>query len=107
MAMEKASEAEGGAGAGMGAGMGLMMPAMFACQYCRVKSYLMPDDFFRYALPHATAESQDLVYFPYWRFKGMLFFCGPSGLANRFVDVSHQAIVTPDSRSRSACAVRR
>jgi membrane protease subunit (stomatin/prohibitin family) len=30
MAMEKASDAEGGAGTGMGAGMGLMMPAMFA-----------------------------------------------------------------------------
>ena len=30
MAMEKASEADGGAGEGMGAGMGLMMPAMFA-----------------------------------------------------------------------------
>jgi len=30
MAMEKASDAEGGAGSGMGAGMGLMMPAMFA-----------------------------------------------------------------------------
>ena len=25
----------------------------------------------------------------------MLFFCGPSGITNRFVDVSHQAIVTP------------
>jgi membrane protease subunit (stomatin/prohibitin family) len=30
MAMEKASDAEGGSGSGMGAGMGLMMPAMFA-----------------------------------------------------------------------------
>ena len=30
MAMEKASDAEGGSGMGMGAGMGLMMPAMFA-----------------------------------------------------------------------------
>jgi len=30
MAMEKASDAEGGAGEGMGAGMGLMLPAMFA-----------------------------------------------------------------------------
>ncbi len=30
MAMEKASETEGGAGMGMGTGMGLMMPAMFA-----------------------------------------------------------------------------
>jgi hypothetical protein len=56
----------------------------------------MPDNFFRYVLPHATKENQDLVYFPYWRFKGMLFFCGPSGISNRFVDVSHQAIETPD-----------
>ena len=30
MAMEKASQTEGGAGMGMGAGMGIMMPAMFA-----------------------------------------------------------------------------
>ena len=55
----------------------------------------MPDDYFRYFLPHACGNDQDLVYFPYWRFKGMLFFCGPAGITNRFVDVSHQAIVTP------------
>jgi len=55
----------------------------------------MPDDYFRYFLPHTSDNDQDLVYFPYWRFKGMLFFCGPSGITNRFVDVSHQAIVTP------------
>jgi len=55
----------------------------------------MPDDYFRYFLPHRSGNDQDLVYFPYWRFKGMLFFCGPSGITNRFVDVSHQAIVTP------------
>ena len=68
---------------------------MVACQYCRVNSYLMPDNFFRYVLPHKTKENQDLIYFPFWRFKGMLFFCGPSGIINRFVDVSHQAIETP------------
>jgi len=68
---------------------------LVACQYCRVDSYLMPDDYFRYFLPHTSDNDQDLVYFPYWRFKGMLFFCGPSGITNRFVDVSHQAIVTP------------
>ena len=52
----------------------------------------MADDFFRYVLPHGTKNDQDLIYFPYWRFKGMLFFCGPAGIRNRFVDVSHQAI---------------
>ena len=56
----------------------------------------MPDDFFRYVLPHKNDENRDIIFFPYWRFKGMLFFCGPSGISNRFVDVSHQAIVTSD-----------
>jgi hypothetical protein len=68
---------------------------LFACEYCRVNSYLVADDFFRYVLPHPAAENKDIVFFPYWRFKGMLFFCGPSGIKNRFVDVSHQAIASP------------
>jgi hypothetical protein len=52
----------------------------------------MPDDYFRYLLPHSPDDNKKIVYFPYWRFKGMLFFCGPSGIQNRFVDVSHRAI---------------
>jgi hypothetical protein len=68
---------------------------LFACQYCRVNSYLMPDGFFCYLLPHPPDTNKDIVYFPYWRFKGMLFFCGPSGVNNRFIDVSHQAIDAP------------
>ena len=55
----------------------------------------MPGKFFRYLLPHPPEVNKDIVYFPYWRFKGMLFFCGPSGIQNRFVDVSHQAIDSP------------
>jgi hypothetical protein len=69
---------------------------LFACQYCRVNSYLMPDGFFRYLLPHAPNLNKDILYFPYWRFKGILFFCGPSGIQNRFVDISHQAIDAPN-----------
>jgi hypothetical protein len=52
----------------------------------------MVKDYFRYALPHHRDLDKELIFFPYWRFKGMLFFCGPSGIAERFVDVSHQAI---------------
>jgi len=46
-------------------------------------------------LPHPAAENKEVVYFPYWRFKGMLFFCGPTGIQQRFVDHSQQAIVSP------------
>jgi hypothetical protein len=68
---------------------------LFTCEYCRVHSYLVADDFFRYILPHPADDDKEIFYFPYWRFKGMLFFCGPQGIQNRFVDISQQAIATP------------
>jgi hypothetical protein len=43
-------------------------------------------------LPHPADEDKEIVYFPYWRFKGMLFFCGPTEIKDRFVDISQQAI---------------
>lgn len=34
------------------------------------------------------------VYFPYWRFKGILYSCGPSGTEHKFIDLSRQALVS-------------
>ncbi len=68
---------------------------LFACEYCRVRSYLLPKDVFRYMLPSSAPENKRLVFFPYWRFKGMLFSCVESGIKHRFIDVSHQAVESP------------
>jgi hypothetical protein len=65
---------------------------LFACQFCRVKSYLLSKDFFRYTLPSAAPENKDLIFVPYWRFKGLLFSCVEGGIRHRIVDVSHQAL---------------
>ena len=65
---------------------------IFACEFCRVKSYLYAKDVFRYMLPSKVADSKDLVFFPYWRFKGMLFACAGHDIRHKFVDVSHQAV---------------
>jgi hypothetical protein len=67
---------------------------LFACEFCKVKSYLYAKDMFRYMLPSKAAPSKDLVFFPYWRFKGMLFACAGNGIRHKFVDVSHQAVVS-------------
>jgi hypothetical protein len=48
--------------------------------------------YFRYLLPNKAPANKELVYFPYWRFKGMTFACIPRGIKNRFVDLSYQAI---------------
>lgn len=65
---------------------------LFSCDFCRVKSYLKPKNFYRYVLPDTAPKNKNLVFFPYWRFKGMLFSCLAEGIRHRFIDVSHQAI---------------
>jgi len=65
---------------------------LFECGFCRVKSYLVQRGYFRYLLPNKAPAGKELVYFPYWRFKGMTFACIPSGIKNRYVDLSYQAI---------------
>jgi len=65
---------------------------LFACEFCRVKSYLFQKNFFRYMLPNSAPKNKDLLFFPYWRFKGMVFSCVEDGIKHRFIDFSHQAV---------------
>jgi ribosomal protein L37AE/L43A len=65
---------------------------LFACEFCRVKSYLFQKHFFRYILPNFAPKNKDLLFFPYWRFKGMVFSCVEDGIRHRFIDFSHQAM---------------
>ena len=50
---------------------------LFICTYCSVKSYLVPQDVFHYVLPSRAPEDKEIIYFPYWRFRGVLFVCVP------------------------------
>jgi predicted Zn-ribbon and HTH transcriptional regulator/DNA-directed RNA polymerase subunit RPC12/RpoP len=68
---------------------------LFTCPFCRVKSYLVTRDYFRYMLPHAAPVGKSLVFLPYWRFKGSFFASLPGGIKPRIVDVSQQAVSSP------------
>ena len=68
---------------------------LFSCTYCRVKSYLLAHGYFQYRLPHKAPADRELIYFPYWRFKGMLFSCLPGSTHDQFIDTSHQACFSP------------
>jgi hypothetical protein len=67
---------------------------LFSCEFCKVKSYLL-SRVYHFMLPHAAPDDKELIFFPYWRFKGMLFSCVSDGIKERLVDISHQAIQTP------------
>jgi hypothetical protein len=58
------------------------------CPYCDVKSLLFSPDYFRYVLPD-NAPDRELVYAPYLRFKGVVYFCWDMTLDHRIVDITH------------------
>jgi len=68
---------------------------LFACPFCRVRSFLLTRDYFRYVLPAKNPAGKDIVYFPYWRFKGTLLFSLPSGNDHKFLDVNQRAADLP------------
>ncbi len=65
---------------------------LFTCPYCRVKSCLLPKGVFRYVLPHVAAPGKEIVFFPYWRYRGTRFCCTENEIRHQFVDVTHQAV---------------
>ena len=68
---------------------------LIRCEFCRVASYITTPQFFRYAMSNKAPEGKSLIYFPYWRFKGMLFTCLAGTIDTHFLDVSHQAFRSP------------
>ena len=68
---------------------------LFTCGFCKVKSYLMPQGIFQYHFLATAQGDKQLVYFPYWRVKGMAFFSLPAGVQNHIVDISQQAVTSP------------
>jgi hypothetical protein len=45
------------------------------------------------AMAHPEApDDNDLVYIPYWRFKGVRYTCGPQGVTHKFLDLSTLAL---------------
>ena len=61
---------------------------MFACPFCRVRSVLTAQDYFRYVLPAKAPASRELVYAPYWRFRGFLLFSRAGGEDYKYIDVN-------------------
>jgi hypothetical protein len=68
---------------------------LFTCEFCRVNSYLLPGDYFRYVLPMKVPEGKEIIYFPYWRYKGILYSCVRSGVEEKLMNINYQAIESP------------
>lgn len=61
---------------------------ILSCPYCDVKSVIYSPDYFRYVLPD-NAPGKELIYAPYLRFKGAVYFCRGMALGHRIIDITH------------------
>jgi endogenous inhibitor of DNA gyrase (YacG/DUF329 family) len=61
---------------------------LLICSYCHVRLYLWTSGQFRYCLPALKASSQDLIFIPYWRFKGVAYSAIPFEVRHRILDAT-------------------
>ena len=61
---------------------------LLQCPFCDTKSFLFTPNYFRYILPH-KAQGKEMIYVPYLRFKGNVFYCQGWKVGHRVVDITH------------------
>jgi hypothetical protein len=68
---------------------------LLSCPYCSVKSYLFTKDYYRYLLPSISPD-KDIIYAPYLRFKGSVYFCKGLTIGHRIIDITHLGLELND-----------
>ncbi len=69
---------------------------LLLCSFCKAKLYIQTKDFFRYYFPPAPDINEEIIFIPYWRFRGMHFACRTSGIKISLMDKTFPAVC--DSR---------
>ena len=65
---------------------------LFSCPFCRVRLYLASRECMNYILPPADSAAEELLFIPYWRFKGMVFSCREFSVSSKIIDMSRVAV---------------
>jgi DNA-directed RNA polymerase subunit RPC12/RpoP len=65
------------------------------CPYCGVRNFLFTRDYFRFILPH-NAPDEDIIYAPYMRFRGNVYFCRDASISHRVVDITQRGLAVEE-----------
>ena len=62
------------------------------CAFCKTQLFIQSKDYFRYLFPFPNTIGEEIIFVPYWRFRGMYFSCRTSGIKTTVVDKSFPAL---------------
>ena len=72
---------------------------LLRCPYCSMENFIFAPNYFRFVLPH-KAPDKEIIYAPYLRFKGNVYYCQDLTIGYRFVDITRAGLqhkVVPSS----------
>ena len=61
---------------------------LLLCPFCGIKNFLFTPNYFRYILPD-KAPGKEIIYAPYLRFKGNVYYCKGMTVSHRVVDITN------------------
>jgi hypothetical protein len=65
---------------------------LLLCSFCKAKLYIQTKDYFHYYFPPAPDINEEIIFIPYWRFRGMHFACRTSGIKISLMDKTFPAV---------------
>ncbi|HNT43424.1 MAG TPA: hypothetical protein PKN85_03125 [Syntrophorhabdaceae bacterium] len=65
---------------------------LLTCDFCKTRLYMQPRDYFRYCFTPLDPFLEQVIYVPYWRFRGVHFSCRTSGITNGILDKTFLAV---------------
>ncbi len=65
---------------------------LLSCSFCKTKLCIQPQDYLRYYFTPSDPFLEDVLFIPYWRFRGIHFLCKTSKIEDRVIDKNFLAI---------------
>jgi ribosomal protein S27AE len=65
---------------------------LLQCAFCKTRLSIQSKDYFRYFLPFPNGIGEEIIFVPYWRFRGMHFECRTAGIKTTVIDKTFLAI---------------
>jgi hypothetical protein len=65
---------------------------LLQCAFCKTRLFFQSKDYFRYIFPSPNAIEEEIIFVPYWRFRGMHFSCRTAGVKTTIVDKNFLAL---------------
>jgi hypothetical protein len=65
---------------------------LLQCAFCKTRLSIQSKDYFRYLFPLPDTVEEELIFVPYWRFRGMHFKCRTTGVKTTIIDRNSLAL---------------